>query len=130
VGKSDKCAPTKTGIIRWDEAERQKRYSLDGMREAYAAASFDGDEIISGVLASKELDSLALVRNVLVHNGGIADEEYVRRTKSLPSMPTADIGQPILLDGEIIANLARPVVGLGRDLLIGVDEWLRDQGVE
>jgi hypothetical protein len=64
-----------------------------------------------------------LVRNLIVHNGGIIDA-YLRRKSDLPPKLVAGLGSAIPLDGEIVAEVIGPVIDAGRRLLQAVDKWI------
>lgn len=98
--------------------------SLDGIREAYACAFTEGSAQIDRALVDKSLDALSAVRNVIVHRDAQADSEYVRKTKFLSSIPKAEIGQHILLDGDVVVRLLKPAISAANQLLIAVDNWL------
>jgi hypothetical protein len=106
----------------------ENRYAFDrlsGIREAYKDAfSIDGDEIMK-IVDDKALDAISLVRNNLVHNGGVVDEQIVRRSSDLPpSLRALSVGEQILLDGEIVGSLIKPSILKGHDLIVAVDSWL------
>jgi hypothetical protein len=106
----------------------ENRYAFDtlgGIREAYKDAfSVDSDSILS-LIDSKSLDAISLVRNNLVHSGGVMDQRTHRRSDDLPAqLRGLAVGQPILLDGEIVSALNGSVIENGRDLLAAVDSWL------
>jgi hypothetical protein len=97
---------------------------LEGIRRAYAEAFSKDSAAIDKVLNEKTLDALSVVRNNLVHNGGIVDSEYLRRSKDLPAEAIADENSPIPLDGELVVQLIGPVMKHGHDLVVAVDDWL------
>ncbi|WP_247830198.1 hypothetical protein [Bradyrhizobium sp. 200] len=96
--------------------------SLDGIREAYACAFAERSAQIDRALTDTSLDALSAVRNVVVHRDAQADSEYVRRTKHLSSIPKAEIGQHILLDGGVVVRLLKPAISAANQLLIAVDD--------
>ena len=98
--------------------------SLDGIREAYACAFTERSAQIDRALIDKSLDALSAVRNVIVHRDAQADSEYIRKTKFLGSIPKAEIGQHILLDGDVVVRLLKPAISAANQLLIAVDDWL------
>jgi hypothetical protein len=106
----------------------ENRYSFDtlsGIREAYKHAFSEDGESVLKLLNSKSLDAISLVRNNLVHNGGVVDKQIRSRSSDLPPQLRAlSVGEPILLDGEIVSALNRPVIDNGGDLLVAVDSWL------
>jgi hypothetical protein len=79
---------------------------------------------IDEILADKRLDVLYAVRNLMVHAGGICDDDYIDAIASISGAPKIDKGLPIKLDGESTCSLSGPVVGLASNLLKGVDRWL------
>ena len=98
--------------------------TLESLRIAYAAAFCQDYDRIDDLLANKEIDALALIRNLLVHKGGVADQRYLDRASGLPNCPVADLWNPLHLDGEIVADVVSPVVRCGRDLIDAVDTWV------
>ena len=98
--------------------------SLDGIREAYACAFTERSAQIDRALIDTSLDALSAVRNVIIHRDANADSEYVRKTKFLSSIPKAETGQHILLDGDVVVRLLKPAISAANQLLIAVDDWL------
>jgi hypothetical protein len=105
----------------------EKRYSfdrLDGIREAYVDAfSVDGNEI-KKIIAEQILEVSSLIRNNLVHNGGVIDAAYLKRKAILPPEAIGTLGSPILIDGELVAKINGPMIKVGHDLVVAVDNWL------
>lgn len=115
----------KMGTVLRDRFEFSR---LEGIREAYAAAFHKNSDHIDAALSDDALDALSAVRNVIVHRAGIADTEYLRRSKHL-KLPPANAGAPIHLDGQIVVNLVRPAFACGSKLIGAVDDWIsRDSG--
>jgi hypothetical protein len=105
----------------------EKRYAFDGLegiREAYTDAFSVEHADISKIINDKALDAISLIRNNLVHNGGIIDSKYRKRSSDLPAEALGDIGTPILIDGELVAKIVAPVIKHGHDLVVAVDSWL------
>jgi len=98
---------------------------LSGIREAYACAFDKNDGMIERYLRDDALDALSAVRNLLVHKRGLVDEKYLKQTHNLKTVPTADIGKRIELDGEIVVNLLDPARHCGVTLIAEVDAWIR-----
>lgn len=97
---------------------------LSTIREAYSSA-FDNDTAqVDAVLKEDSLDALSVVRNVLVHNAAMADQEYIRRSQNLKTLPKAGLGQLLPLDGENVVGLIKPALVQASQLLRSVDEWL------
>ncbi len=76
------------------------------------------------IIDSAYLEAISVVRNNLVHNGGIIDDKYLKRKSVLPPEALGDEGCLIPLDGELSTILINPVLNLGNDLIIAVDNWL------
>jgi hypothetical protein len=104
--------------------EKRNFDGLEGFREYYKLAFYTDDATITEILSNDLLDTLSTVRNLLVHRGGVVDERYLRRTKSLPLAPKAKIGERIKLDGDIVERLSLAMQLLGASLLQAVDQWL------
>jgi hypothetical protein len=109
-----------------------KKFSFDKLediRRAYAEAGFHDDELpIQEIFAEKSLDVLALTRHVIMHNGGLVDDAFLRRRADLPPELLIAISEPLPLSGEIVAALIAPVMQLGWDLIVAVDQWLLKNG--
>jgi hypothetical protein len=102
---------------------------LEGIREAYTDAGIDGDPGIKQAISNRSLDALSIVRNIIVHNGSIADGEYVKRHADLPESLRVGLDNPVVLDGEIVSDLVKPVVRLSYNLMAAVDAWLASRSV-
>jgi hypothetical protein len=105
---------------------RQGRYEftqLPSIRTAYAESFSKDHAWIDRVLGDKSLDALTSVRNLLVHKGGRADDEYVRRSNGL-NIPKLTAGETIQLDGEIVVGLIKPAINCGAELIRAVDAWI------
>jgi hypothetical protein len=97
---------------------------LDNARDAYAQAFWeDGGAILSAV-SERSLDSLSVLRNVLVHKNGIADKEYESRANNLPLIPQLKEGDRVQLDGAIVSHLFWPCCEHCLALIIEVDKWI------
>lgn len=104
-----------------------KRFSFDRLediRRAYEEAQFEGDVPIQDLLQEKSLSILSATRQVIVHNGGLIDEKFLRRKADLPAELIAALGEPLPLNGETVASLIGPVIQLGWDLIMCIDQWL------
>jgi hypothetical protein len=97
---------------------------LEGMRLAYEDAFPVRATEVHEIMKDRALDTLALVRNLIVHNGGIVDATYLRRKSDLPSKLVGELGSAIELDGEIAAEVIRPVIDAGQKLLRAVDKLI------
>lgn len=104
---------------------------LVGIRRAYSLA-FDPKRIdktavdnIDDALSDIALDALSQIRNVIVHKSGVSDSQYEANCKSLPMMPEARRGQPVLLDGQCVRILIDQVIAVCAKLLTTINIWLK-----
>ena len=103
--------------------------SLTAIREAHSVAFSEKvrkarTDKIDAALADKSLDALSVIRNLIVHKGGIADSNYVKDAKNAPAAPQLKENEVLHLDGEKCRNLILPVVKLCVCLVEAVDSWL------
>jgi len=97
---------------------------LEEIRQAYSCAFAKRHDVIDAALADKAIDALNIVRNIIVHNNGIADDEYVQRLKSIPPAPPLKLGESLQLDGKIVKELIGPVIRRMAELITEVDLWV------
>jgi hypothetical protein len=97
---------------------------VSDIREAFSQSFSCDSSSIDEALSDQSLDALSLVRNVIVHNAGIADEPYASRCDSYPLAPTLSKGQRLNLNGEIVARLLLTGRECAVKLIRGVDRWL------
>jgi hypothetical protein len=98
--------------------------TLGGIREAYASAFHKDFDDIDTFIFNESLDRLSALRNVIVHKGGIADSEYVRRAKDFSALPQTKAGEKVILDGKMVADLIADVIVECAGLAQKVDMWL------
>lgn len=98
---------------------------LSGAREAYMRAFSEKSTRVDAAIANRAFDALSAVRNVLLHRAGDADDEYVRHQRSL-SVPKADKGKKIKLNGQNTSDLIKPAIASSRSLMIAVSDWIRE----
>ncbi|QDU31947.1 hypothetical protein ETAA8_71090 [Anatilimnocola aggregata] len=98
--------------------------TLTGIREAYSKAFDRNSSAIDDCLANKSLNSLSLVRNLLVHKSGIADVDYIDKQPDAPNAPALYFGIRIPIDGELVESLVAPPLECGNRLLAAVNDWL------
>jgi hypothetical protein len=63
---------------------------------------------------------------MIVHSSGIADDEYTRRSRDTTGLPDLKRGEPLRLDGGMIADLLSGATNHARELIVVVDQWLDD----
>jgi hypothetical protein len=104
-------ASKKMGTI---QKERYQFDSLSGIRSAYSEAFFEDYKEIDSAINDRQLDALSVVRNNIVHNGGIIGHQYLKRRSILPPHAVGNVGDPIPIDGEFVSSLIRPAILNGR----------------
>ncbi len=112
--------------IRMGTVLRESRFEfsrLSDIRKAYASA-FDIDySNIDAALSHKSIDALRTVRNLIIHQSGLADEAYLKLIPKL-KLPFAGKGRPILLNGPKVIEMISPVIHCSSQLMEAVDNWL------
>jgi len=103
--------------------------SLDDIRAAYSLAFSEKakkarTDNIDAALASKSLDALSAVRNLIVHKAGLADEVYLEDCRTAPNAPPLRDKERLMLNGAMCHDLIGPVIKVSVDLIIAVDSWL------
>ena len=96
-------------------------------RAAYSSAFWCHSNDIDAALADLSIDALVAVRNLIVHNAGIADRIYVEEDAPGTPAPPMKIGDRLTVDGISVLGIIRPVIARGVDLIKAVDEWIRDE---
>lgn len=98
---------------------------LSSAREAYLRAFSKKASRVETAIKSDSLEALSVVRNVLLHRAGEADDEYVKHQARL-KLPIAAKGEKIKLDGQNTAALIKPAIASSKSLMIAVDDWFKD----
>jgi hypothetical protein len=70
------------------------------------------------------LDAISIVRNLIVHTGGIIDENYLKRAGDLPPDLVGPLGTAIKRDGVVVSGLVGATIKIGQDFILAVDSWL------
>ncbi|MFZ0423469.1 MAG: hypothetical protein WAL80_11385 [Xanthobacteraceae bacterium] len=105
---------------------RESRFEfsrLSDIRRAYASAFDIDNSDIDAALSHKSIDALRVVRNLIIHQSGLADDAYLKLIPKL-KLPFAGKGRPILLDGPTVINMISPVISCSSRLMGAVDSWL------
>ena len=105
----------------------RKRFAfafLDGIVEAYGAAFAKDGTAVLAVIKDRALFRLSCVRNVIVHRGGLVDEEFQGKMKKDARFSGLQTGEAIKIDGEATNELIGPAVRCGVGLIEAVDHWL------
>lgn len=98
--------------------------ALSGIRKAYSKAFSKDNQKIDEALASHAIDALSMVRNILVHKAGVADEEYAESLNVVKCAPQVAAGLPIQLDGAMASDLLLNSLNACSKLIEGVGEWI------
>jgi hypothetical protein len=107
-------------------SERRFEFTrLSSAREAYMKAFSEKSSKVDAAILSNSIEALSVVRNILLHKAGVADDEYVKQQRYL-SIPKAPKGQPIQLDGQNTSDLIKPAIASSKSLMIAVDDWITD----
>lgn len=91
------------------------------------------DSAINAILDHECIDATALLRNVLVHANGRADDRFLSVkenaypvNKTLQKwFPALTMGDEVLLNGEIVREVTEPCLQQGSALAAAVDGWLK-----
>ncbi len=89
-----------------------------GIRLAFRA-SFGEAEDLKMALENPNLSRLEASRHVIVHRGGIVDEEFRNRTGT-----SAPVGAPFPFEGDTVARYLLAAAECGTKLLSACDNWL------
>lgn len=92
--------------------------SVSGIRRAYEAA-FGASPELTTLLSVHELSYLEATRHLIVHRGGLVDQEYICRTGDSVTLDTQ-----LPLTGRRLSELANAAVTAGVGLLQFIDAWL------
>ncbi len=111
------------------EAKRVSFTTLSDIRKAYATAfatqeEFDNARPLLMAMADERLDVLSLLRNLLVHRAGNADEVCIKDSAKVASAPKIKLGHKLFLDGEITRTQVEASVLCAMSLVKGIDLWL------
>jgi len=93
--------------------------SLYGIREAFLYA-FPRSETIKKAIESEILVELSTKRNLIVHNGGIIDEEYCSKL----GVGREKIGEEFVIDNNNICKLGKGVMEIGIAMLNAVSSMV------
>jgi hypothetical protein len=106
-------------------------HKLSGIRKAYSAAFSKHSEKIDEILSDKALDRLNLVRNLLLHEGGIVEEsKFLKGAREISWTPPGKIGSLLPVDGELVRELMRLAFQRCIELILAVDEWINHKPQE
>lgn len=119
---------THPNLIRQDKFSFISRFKF---RDAYLKVF--NDPVINSILACECVDATSLLRNVLAHANGFADEKFMSvKENAYPKnltlqkwLPSLTLGDEILLNGEIVREITEPCFHQGAALAAAVEDWLK-----
>lgn len=91
---------------------------VTGIKKAYVYA-FDNKKMFERIFDVKGLSHLEASRHVIVHNAGIIDENYLRRTKR-----RLKVGKALPLNSRIVSRHVKKAIDSGCQLLKAVDKCM------
>jgi hypothetical protein len=104
---------------------------LSGIIETYKRTFNERDPLLQPIvneLRRGSLKSLAALRHVLVHCGGIADKDFIDGVQHDADLRQIKIAQRVTFDGQAVANLVHSAINNGCNLVRYADQWLIDTG--
>jgi hypothetical protein len=107
---------------------RNERFNfqiLSSIRDAYIRAFWKDDKDIREAILDSSITSLSAVRNIIIHNDGIVDEDFMESVEGIELFKSSKVGDPLLINGKVVYGLVYPVINASKNLLFGVDEWLK-----
>jgi hypothetical protein len=102
---------------------------LRGIKDAYEAAFYKDSDSIDRIVQSDVFERLSALRNLIVHRSGIADDEYIQRTRETAGLPDLQRGEKLRVDGKMIAELLSGATNQASKLILAVDHWLDDHAI-
>jgi hypothetical protein len=113
----------KIGAVVW--SSRKFNFNrLNGIQYAYSLMFGEGAKSVF-----KKYDRMRIaeaVRNLLVHKGGVVDEQFRDRVKKDSSLSKLNENDRLPIDGTLALDLTDTSVRCGIDLIEMVDTWLSD----
>jgi hypothetical protein len=96
--------------------------SLAKMKAAFSGA-LHSEEISEKILGHKAIEALNIVRNVIAHKAGIADDEYARRQRAAGA-PFRKLNRKLPITGKVVHELIAPVLLKSAELICATDAWI------
>jgi hypothetical protein len=98
----------------------------DEAADAYLKIFREKGKELKEIFESNDLRWLSAVRNVLIHNGGVADEEFLKLVKNHDRLKDVTPGTEIPLDGALTAELVSAASVKGKALIDLIDDWIKN----
>lgn len=105
-------------IKKWDFARRQDT------KDAYIKAFGKSESELVDIFDDQKVRWLSAIRNAIVHNGQIADQEFVTLVAKHPTLSAISEGDNIRLESGMVADLINAMIDRGIALMGFVDVWL------
>jgi len=102
--------------------------TLSGTREAFKDAFSVDYKDIDQAIDQQSFDVIAALRNVIAHKNGIADKEFLGKTKKfseLSAFSSLAEGDKVEIDGALLKAIADPMLTSSYRLIQSVDQWLK-----
>lgn len=107
---------------KWDFAQHDK--AIDAYLRVFKDSEGKKLKELSQILKDQNLAWLDALRNVLVHNAGIADARFMSRIKKHSTLKLLKEKEPVLLNGELLLPFINTVIQRGIGLIKFIDDWL------
>jgi hypothetical protein len=108
---------------KWDFARR------DQAKDAYAIVFHEHKARITKIFDDKALRWLTAARNMIVHNAGNADKEFLKLVKDHSQLSSAKIGEWVPIDARTVRDLFTASFKQGQELIDFVDDWMKNNPV-
>ena len=108
-------------------AGKERLKSIQAIREAFSRGFAVDCVEIDNALAASELETLALVRNLLAHKRGLIDQEFKDRAPFFPSLAktfTSD-EERLKLPGPMVGKIVSDGLEASMSVLVSIDEWVQ-----
>jgi hypothetical protein len=103
---------------KWAFSRRER--AIDAYYKVFKQSKF----LLEPILEDPGLRWVGATRNVIMHNAGIADIEFVTKVGGHPILKTIKEKDVILLDGNLVAEFVETAVHRSLALLTFVNDWL------
>jgi hypothetical protein len=97
---------------------------LEYIKSNYKIAFGDDCKNLFDTVTDGYIYALSAVRNVLTHNSGIADKQFLQMAQRFTELKEITKGQLVLLDGDLVRKLSFASLELGHALIKHVDGLL------
>jgi hypothetical protein len=92
--------------------------------DAYNRVFKDLKAELGSVFNDKDIKGLAAIRNVVVHNAGIADSVFVALVENHPKLNGIATKQPVPVDGSLVVHFVQASANKSLELIVHINGWL------